>query len=126
VRIPDLLSPGDGWPLVAYADLIDAPTGSPIRRSNGPGKKTNHLHVQTRHLYLHRDPRTNHMTAKPDPNDVIMVTRKEAARRMSLSVSEIDEARRRGDLASQHYGAKIRIPLDDLRRFAESLPADEM
>lgn len=60
-----------------------------------------------------------------DRDDVLMVTRKEAARRLSLSVSEIDYARRRGDLAAVRYGAKVLIPVDELRRFAESLPADK-
>jgi excisionase family DNA binding protein len=56
---------------------------------------------------------------------VLMVTRQEAARRLSLSTTEIDEARRRGDLAAQKYGTKVLISVDELRRFAEDLPADE-
>lgn len=57
--------------------------------------------------------------------DAIMVTRTEAARRLSLSERQIDELRRRGDLAAQRFGRKILIPVSELRRFAESLPADE-
>ena len=57
--------------------------------------------------------------------DRIMVTRREAARLLSLSTTEIDEARRRGDLAAQRYGRKVLISTDELRRFAESLPPDE-
>jgi hypothetical protein len=61
-----------------------------------------------------------------DGDDVLMVTRKGAARRLSLSVREIDYARRRGDLAAVRYGSKVLISVDELRRFAESLPADEL
>jgi hypothetical protein len=60
-----------------------------------------------------------------DPDGVLLVTRREAARRLSLSETEIDEARRRGDLAAQRYGSKVLISVNELRRFAESLPADE-
>jgi excisionase family DNA binding protein len=60
-----------------------------------------------------------------DAGDILMVTRQEAARRLSLSTTEIDEARRRGDLAAQKYGTKVLISVDELRRFAEALPADE-
>ncbi len=55
---------------------------------------------------------------------MLMVTRKEAARRLSLSVTEIGYARRRGGLAAQKYGSKGLISVDELRRFAEGLPAD--
>jgi helix-turn-helix protein len=60
----------------------------------------------------------------PEGDGVLTVTRKEAARRLSLSVTEIDCARRRGDLAAQEYGSKVLISVDELRRFAEGLPAD--
>lgn len=57
--------------------------------------------------------------------DRLLYTRKEAAHRLSLSLSEIDYARRRGDLAAHRYGSKILIHADELRRFAESLPPDQ-
>jgi excisionase family DNA binding protein len=64
------------------------------------------------------------MARKVD-DDRLMVTRQEAARLVSLSLTEIDEARRRGDLAAQRYGTKVLIPMTELRRFAESLVSDE-
>lgn len=61
----------------------------------------------------------------PDDDGVLLVTKGEAARRLSVSEREIDRARRRGDLAAVKMGAKVLISVDELRRFAESLPADE-
>lgn len=61
----------------------------------------------------------------PGLGDRLLYTRKEAAHRLSLSLSEIDYARRRGDLAAHRYGSKILIHADELRRFAESLPPDQ-
>lgn len=55
----------------------------------------------------------------------LMVTRQEAARMTSLSLVEIDRARRRGDLASVHYGSKILIAVDELRRFVGTFPPVE-
>lgn len=57
--------------------------------------------------------------------DKIFVTRVEAARLLSLSTTEIDEARRRGDLAAQKYGSKVLISVKELQRFAATLPSDE-
>jgi hypothetical protein len=62
---------------------------------------------------------------RTDDDGVIMVTRREAARRLSLSISEIDEARRRGDLGAQRYGSKVLISVVELMRFAAALPSDE-
>ena len=58
-------------------------------------------------------------------DDRLMVTRTEAARLLSVSVTEIDAARRRGDLAAQRCGSKVLIPMPELKRFAAALPADE-
>lgn len=55
----------------------------------------------------------------------LLVTRKEAARLLSLSVRVIDYERAAGNLASVRHGKKILIPTDELRRFAESLPPDQ-
>jgi len=70
---------------------------------------------------------TKQATVRPSdrPDDKLMVTRREAARMLSLSVEEIDRARRRGDLLAQRYGSKVLISTDELRRFAEALPPDE-
>ena len=58
-------------------------------------------------------------------SDEILVDKKEAARRLGISVREIDECRLRGDLMAQKYGAKVLFKVSELHRFAESLPADE-
>ena len=59
------------------------------------------------------------------PIDKLMVTRREAAYLLSVSVEEIDRRRRSGDLTSQRCGSKILISTDELRRFADTLPLDE-
>jgi hypothetical protein len=55
----------------------------------------------------------------------LLVDRAEAARRLSLSVREIDECRTNGTLASRKYGSKVLIPVAELERFADALPAWE-
>jgi hypothetical protein len=55
----------------------------------------------------------------------ILVDRNEAARLLSISVCEIDAARRRGDLGARKYGSKVLFEVGELRRFAAALPADE-
>lgn len=55
----------------------------------------------------------------------LFVDRREAARRMGISVTEIDDARRRGDLACKKLGSKVLVPIEELKRFGEALPADE-
>lgn len=55
----------------------------------------------------------------------LYVDRREAARRMGISVTEIDDARRRGDLAAKRLGAKVLISVDELQRFGAALPSDE-
>jgi hypothetical protein len=67
------------------------------------------------------------MAENMDDDRRIMVSRKEAARLLSLSTREIDEARRRGDLGAQCYGSKV---LDlccrttPLRRSTTTRPVD--
>jgi excisionase family DNA binding protein len=56
---------------------------------------------------------------------VILVTRSEAARLLSLSVREIDELRRSGQILARRHGRKVLIPVTELRRYADSLPSDE-
>jgi hypothetical protein len=58
-------------------------------------------------------------------DDVLLVDRAEAARRLSPSVREIDECRSNGTLASRKHGSKVLIPATELERFAEALPAWE-
>lgn len=57
--------------------------------------------------------------------DVILVDKKEAARLLSLSVRELDECRRRGDLGARRYNSKVLFSVEELKRFAEALPSDE-
>lgn len=57
-------------------------------------------------------------------NDPILVDKREAARLLSLSIWEIDAARRKGDLAAKKRGAKVLFSVEELRRFAEALPDD--
>ena len=58
-------------------------------------------------------------------SDELLVDRVEAARRLSISVREVDVCRENGSLASKKYGSKVLIPVSELERFAESLPAWE-
>jgi len=55
----------------------------------------------------------------------ILVDKKEAARRLSLSTRKIDELRLNGDLSAKQCGSKILFKVAELERFAESLPDDE-
>lgn len=59
------------------------------------------------------------------PTDRILVDKPEAARMLSISVRQIDEARRRGDLAAKKHGTKVLFHVDELQRFADALPSDE-
>jgi len=52
----------------------------------------------------------------------LFVTRQEAARILSLSVTEIDDARRAGKLLAKRHGRKVLIPVHELERYADSLP----
>jgi hypothetical protein len=55
----------------------------------------------------------------------IFVDRAEAARRLSLSVRELDRERAAGRILAKRKGAKVLIPISELERFAASLPWDE-
>jgi hypothetical protein len=57
--------------------------------------------------------------------DRITVGRGEAAELLGISVTELDDARRRGDLASRKLGKRVLIEVEELVRFARSLPAYE-
>ena len=56
----------------------------------------------------------------------LAVTRKQAAQMVSLSVTEIDDERRAGRLVARKHGRKVLIPVDELKRWADSLPSDQM
>ena len=56
----------------------------------------------------------------------LFVTRGDAARLLSLSTVELDKLRASGRIVARRYGRRVLFPIDELRRFAESLPADEL
>lgn len=56
----------------------------------------------------------------------LAVTRRQAAQMVSLSVTEIDDERRAGRLAARKHGRKVLIPVAELQRWVEALPADQM
>jgi len=56
----------------------------------------------------------------------IAVTRQEAARMLSISVTEIDDERRAGRLSARRHGRKVLIPIAELQRWLDALPSDEM
>ncbi|MBU8833827.1 helix-turn-helix domain-containing protein [Mycolicibacterium goodii] len=55
----------------------------------------------------------------------ILVSRAEAARLLSISVPEVDRLRRVGDLVARRRGRRVLFPMAELRRYADTLPADE-
>ncbi|QFG09433.1 HTH DNA binding protein [Mycobacterium phage Yuna] len=56
----------------------------------------------------------------------LLVTREDAARILCLSTVELDKLRANSKLVARKYGRKVLFPLDELRRFASSLPADQL
>jgi|GEM_PF-2246544 len=63
------------------------------------------------------------MSGNPEP---LAVTRQEAARMLSLSVTEVDDERRAGRLNAKKHGRKVLIEVAELRRWVAALPADQM
>ena len=57
-----------------------------------------------------------------EPVSGLLVSRAEAARLLSISVRELDEARAAGKLLAKRHGGKVLIPVKELERYAESLP----
>jgi len=56
----------------------------------------------------------------------IAVTRQEAARTLSISVTEVDAERRAGRMNAKKYGRKVLIEVAELQRWLAALPADQM
>jgi hypothetical protein len=56
----------------------------------------------------------------------LFVTREDAARILCLSVVELDRLRASSKIVARRYGRKVLFPIDELRRFAASLPADQL
>jgi excisionase family DNA binding protein len=63
------------------------------------------------------------MNQNPEP---LAVDRHQAARLLSISVTEIDDERRAGRLIARKHGRKVLIPVAELKRWVEALPADQM
>lgn len=63
------------------------------------------------------------MSQTPEP---LAVTRHQAAQMVSLSVTEIDDERRAGRLMARKHGRKVLIPMVELKRWVDALPADQM
>lgn len=63
----------------------------------------------------------NHLAPQP-----LAVTRQQAAQMLSLSVTEVDDERRAGRLVARKHGRKVLIPVAELQRWVDALPADQM
>jgi hypothetical protein len=55
----------------------------------------------------------------------LLVNREDAARLLCVSTRELDRLRASGRIVARRHGRRILISIDELRRFAGSLPADE-
>jgi hypothetical protein len=55
----------------------------------------------------------------------LFVTRVDAARMLCLSTVELDRLRAAGKIVARRYGRRVLVPLEELRRFAARLPADD-
>jgi excisionase family DNA binding protein len=51
----------------------------------------------------------------------IAIPRKEAARALSLSLSTLDRAIRRGDLKAKKYGTRVLVPNAEIDRYLKQL-----
>ena len=61
-------------------------------------------------------------TDRPQP---LAVPRKEAARMLTVSLSTVDRAIKRGDLKVKKYGTRVLVPVAEVERFAGLDPANE-
>lgn len=68
------------------------------------------------------------MTATLEAEQVekLLVTRQRAAELLSLSLREVDEARRDGRLLAKKYGSKVLIPMSEIHRLIEDMPWDKV
>ncbi|ARQ95484.1 HTH DNA binding protein [Mycobacterium phage Shandong1] len=56
----------------------------------------------------------------------LFLTRAEAAEVLRICEKEVDRLRAKGQIVARRCGRRVLFPLDELRRFAASLPADEI
>ncbi|WP_195167134.1 DNA-binding protein [Mycobacteroides abscessus] len=55
----------------------------------------------------------------------LLVPRVVAAEMVGLSLTEFDDERRAGRIFCKKYGRKVLAPMDELKRYVESLPWDQ-
>ena len=58
-----------------------------------------------------------------DRSPPLSIPRKEVARILSLSLSTVDRAIKRGDLKAKKYGGRVLVPVAEVARFEASIPA---
>jgi hypothetical protein len=56
----------------------------------------------------------------------LLVNRGDAARLLCMSTREVDRLRASGRIVARRHGRRVLFAINELRRFAESLPADEL
>ncbi|QFG11468.1 HTH DNA binding protein [Mycobacterium phage Ekdilam] len=56
----------------------------------------------------------------------LFVNRDDAARILCISPAEVDRLRAGSKLVARKYGRRVLFPIAELRRFAQSLPADQL
>lgn len=56
----------------------------------------------------------------------LLVSRDDAARILAISPREIDNLRAASKIVARRHGRKVLFPIEELRRFATSLPADQL
>jgi excisionase family DNA binding protein len=52
------------------------------------------------------------------PRPALAIPRREVARTLSLSLSTVDRAIKRGDLRAKKYGTRVMVPIKEVERFA--------
>jgi hypothetical protein len=57
-----------------------------------------------------------------EDEDRLLVSRADAARILGLSLREVDRLRRAGKLLAKKQGSKVLLPMNELQRYADSLP----
>lgn len=56
------------------------------------------------------------------PDSPLLASRVDAARYLCLSVAEVDNLRRSGQLRAKRYGRKVLFPYSELEKLADRLP----
>jgi Helix-turn-helix domain len=56
----------------------------------------------------------------------LLVSREDAARLLCVSTREVDRLRASGQIVARRHGRRVLFAINELRRFVESLPLDEL